>query len=180
MVLTGSSLTTCNSCDSHFKEELYLSNNELSGTLPTELGNMTELSKLLCTHYPNSLMDLAFCMFICKSLLWIYVLKMEIVNWLISQCLQVMFFSHFKGFLYISNNELTGTLPTEIGYLTHLGKLLCLHCLYSLMDFIFCTIICKSLLLIYDLTLESVNWLISHRIAILLTLSLQRVTGSGK
>ena len=60
---------------------LYLSNNKLTGTLPTEMGNMNYLSKLLCTHCLNSLMDFAFCMFICISLLWIYDLNMKSVNW---------------------------------------------------------------------------------------------------
>ena len=54
---------------SHFKDVLYLSNNKLTGTLPTEMGHMTQLSELLCTPYLNSLMDFAFCMIIRISLL---------------------------------------------------------------------------------------------------------------
>ena len=65
----------------HFKESLYLSNNELTGTLPTEMGNLNELGKLLCTHCLNSLMVLAFCMIIGIPLLWVYDLNMESVNW---------------------------------------------------------------------------------------------------
>ena len=64
----------------HFKEELELYSNKLMGTLPTEIGNLNELGKLLCTHCLNSWMDFVFCMIICKSLLWIYDLKLEIVN----------------------------------------------------------------------------------------------------
>ena len=66
---------------SHFKDELYLPNNEFTGTLPTEIGNMNELRKLLCTHCLNSLMDFSFCMIIFISLLWVYYLKMDIVKW---------------------------------------------------------------------------------------------------
>ena len=44
-----------------------------------------------------------------------------------------------------------------MGNLNELGKLLCTHCLNSLMDFVFCMIICISLLWIYDLNMESVN-----------------------
>ena len=53
-------------CLSHFKGELHLYNNELTGTLPTEIGK-TQLSKLLCTYCLNSLLVLAFCMIICIS-----------------------------------------------------------------------------------------------------------------
>ena len=76
----------------------------------------------------------------------------------ISHHLQVLWFSHFKDVLDLSNNKPTGTLPTEMGNMNQLGKLLCTHCLNSLMDFAFCMIICISLSWIYDLKLESVNW----------------------
>ena len=65
----------------HFKGRLHLYNNTLTGTLPTEMGNMNGLGKLLCTHCLNSLMNFAFYMIIFISLLWIYDSKMEIVNW---------------------------------------------------------------------------------------------------
>ena len=143
---------------SHFKGELDLYNNTLTGTLPTEMGNMNDLFKLVCTHCLNYLMVLAFCMNICISMLWIYDLKMESFNWIISHHLQVLWLSHFKVWLDLSNNELTGTLPSEMGDLNDLCKLLCTHCLNSLTDFSFCMIICISLLWIYDLNMESVNW----------------------
>ena len=76
----------------------------------------------------------------------------------ISHYLQVLWVSHFKVTLYLSYNKLTGTLPTEMGKKNNLGKLLCTHCLNSLMDLVFCMIICISLLWIYYLNMESVNW----------------------
>ena len=112
----------------------------------------------MCTHCLNSLMDFAFCMIICISLLWIYDLDMESVNWSISHHSQVVWLSHFKGGLYLWNNELTSTLPTEMGNMNELSKLLCTHCLNSLMDLAFCMIICISLLWIYYLSMENVNW----------------------
>ena len=142
---------------SHFKGYLDLYNNKLTGTLPTEMGNHDELGKLLCTHCLNYLTDFAFCIF-CKYLLWIYDLNMESVNWMISHHLQVLWLSHFKGYLDLYNNKLTGTLPTEMGNMNELSKLLCTHCLNSLMDFSFCMIICISLLWKYDLNMESVTW----------------------
>ena len=66
---------------SHFKARLYLSNNDLTSALPTEMVNMNELSKLLCTHCLNSLIDFVLCVIICVSLLWIYYLDMESFNW---------------------------------------------------------------------------------------------------
>ena len=54
---------------SYYKDELYLTNNEFTGTLSTEMGDMTQLSKLLCTHCLNSSLDFAFYMIICISLL---------------------------------------------------------------------------------------------------------------
>ena len=119
--------------------------------------NMNELSKLLCTHCLNSFMDFAFCMILCISLLWIYDLKTESVNWLIYHHLQVLWFSHFKGDLWLLNNQLTGTLPTEMGNM-NLSKLLCTHFLNSLMDFAFYMILCTSLLWIHYLKMKNVNW----------------------
>ena len=132
------------------------------GTLPTEMENMNQLCKLLCTHCLNSLMGFSFCMTICISLLWIYHLNMESVNWFISHCLQVLWLSHFKGYLDLSNNELTGTLPTEMGNMNQLSKLLCTHCLNHLMHFVFCMNCCIPFLCIYYFNMESVTWLISH------------------
>ena len=88
-------------------------------------------------------------------------------NWSLTHHSQVVWLSHFTGDLDLSNNELMGTLPTEMGNMTHFGKLLCTHCLKSFMGFAFCMIICISLLWIYDLNMESVNWLISHHSQIL-------------
>ena len=66
---------------SHFTDWLGLYHNQLTGTIPTEMGNMSQLGKLLFTHCLNSLIDFAFYMIICIPLLWIYDLKMESVNW---------------------------------------------------------------------------------------------------
>ena len=76
----------------------------------------------------------------------------------ISHHLQVLWLSHFKGELGLEYNELTGTLPTEMRNMNNLSKLFCTHCLNSLIDFSFYMIICISLLWIYDLNMESVNW----------------------
>ena len=131
------------------------------------MGNMNDLCKLLRTHCLNSLMDFALCMIICISLLWIFNLNMESVNWSMPHHSQVVWISHFTGDLDLSNNKLTCTLPTEMGNLTRFGKFLCSHCLNYLMNFAFCMIICISLLWIYDLKMESVKWLISHHSQIL-------------
>ena len=96
---------------------------------------MTQLNKLLCTHCLNSLMDFAFCFIIYKSLLWIYFEYGECQLTKIFHYLQVLWLSHFKMLLKLSNNELTGTIPTEMGNMK-LSQLLCIHCLNSSMDFL--------------------------------------------
>ena len=103
----------------------------------------------------------AFC--ILYDYLYIFVMNMifeyrECSPTKISHYLQVLWLSHFKAYLSLSNNEVTGTLPTEMGNLNNLGKLLCKYCLNSLMNFAFCMNICISLLWIYDFKMESVNW----------------------
>ena len=76
----------------------------------------------------------------------------------ITHYLQVLCFTHFKGRLSQENNVLTGTLPTEMGKMNQLSKLLCTHCRNYLMNYVFCMIICISLLCIYQFNMESVNW----------------------
>ena len=108
----------------------------------------------MCTHCLNSFTNFAFRMIICTSLLlivcisllWIYYLEMESVIWpkYLTTC-KFCDFLIFKGSLYLSYNQLTGTLPTEIK-LTQFGRLLCTHCLNYLMDFAFCMIIRISVL----------------------------------
>ena len=120
---------------------------------------MTQLGKLLCTNCLNSLMDLEFCMIICTYFvmnLWCEDGECQFTK--IYHYLQVLWLYHLKLLLYLSNNTLTGTLPTEMGNMNKLSKLLCTHCLNSLMDFAFCMIICTSMSWIYDLNMESINW----------------------
>ena len=78
--------------------------------------------------------------------------------WSMPHHLHVLWLSHFKGRLDLSNNELMGTLVNEMANRYYLCKLLCTHCLNSLMDFVSCMIICIFLLWIYYLRMESVNW----------------------
>ena len=143
---------------SHFKVDLVLGYNQLTGTLPIEIGKMNELGKLLCTHCLNSLMDFG----ILYDYLYIFVMKIwfeygECYLTKIFHHLQVLWLSNFKYDMFLYNNTLTGTLPTEMGNM-NLSKLLCTHCLNSLMDFAFCMNICIYLLWNYDLNMESFNW----------------------
>ena len=52
-----------------------------------------------------------------------------------SHHLQVLRLSHFKYNLVLHHNQLTGTLPTGMGNMKKLGKLLGIHCINYLMDF---------------------------------------------
>ena len=64
----------------------------------------------------------------------------------ISHHLQVLWISHFKGWMGLDNNQLTGTLLSELGNMAQLSNLLCAHCLNSLIDFAFYITICIYLL----------------------------------
>ena len=69
---------------------------------------------------------------------------------------QVLCLSHFKGYLNISNNKLTGALPTEMRNMNQLYKLFCTHSLNFLIGFSFCMVF--DFLSIYSLKMESVHW----------------------
>ena len=100
--------------------------------------------------------------FILYAYLYIFVMNIWFehgeFNWSMPHQSQVLWISHFSGGMYLSNIKLMGTLPTEMLNLNQLSKLLCTHCLNSSMNFVFCMIICISLLWIYDLNIKSVNW----------------------
>ena len=73
--------------------------------------------------------------------------------------LQVYKISHYKVDLYLLKKHIMGTLTIKNGYIYHLRKLLCTHCLNSLMYLVFCIIICISLLCIHHLNMGGgVNW----------------------
>ena len=127
----------------HFKNDLYLTTNEFTGTLPTDMGNMNKLGKLLCTHCLNSLMDFVLCMIICISFVMNTWFEYGEYKWTkISNYLQVLWLSHFNVLLYLYSKEITGPLPTEMGKMNQLFKLCCTHYLNSLMNFVSCLIIC--------------------------------------
>ena len=98
---------------------------------------MNQFGKLLCSHCLNSFMNFAFCMNICTSFvmnIWFEYRECSLTK--ISYYLQVLWLSHLKLLLYLYNNELTGTLPTEMGNMK-LSKLICTHCINTLMEFEF-------------------------------------------
>ena len=98
----------------------------------------------------------------------------------ISHYLQVLWLSHFKVLMCLYNNTLTGTLTTEMGNM-NLSKLLCTHCLNSLLKCAFCMIICIYIFFEYMiwrwrvLTDQNISLLAS-----LVTFSFQWVAGSWK
>ena len=53
----------------------------------------------------------------------------------ISHHLQVLCFPHYKGYLYLCNNQRMGTLPREMGDMTQVIMLVCTHCINYIMDF---------------------------------------------
>ena len=93
--------------------------NELTGSIPTEVGLLTELTAL----------------YLSKHFISIYLLYFETkhIHLFFASDLFSLIFPHF---CLIVDNELTGSIPTEIGLLTGLtelglGKRLFLLCFYA-------------------------------------------------
>jgi hypothetical protein len=77
---------------------LALHNNSLTGTIPSEIGTMTALSKSTCCVLP--------CRDDCGLILMYHLFD-------------------FTDKLYLHTNSLTGTVPSEIGTMTALSKSIC-------------------------------------------------------
>ena len=101
--------------------------------ITTEMGNLNQTSKVLCTHYHKYLMDYSLYMIIYISLLWVYHLKMESGDW--PKYITTRKSCHFnisKWTCIWKNNQLTVTLPIEMGEMSKLGKVFCTNCPNSL------------------------------------------------
>ena len=83
--------------------ELYLDNNNLTGTIPTEIGLMTNLCESCCRFL---LLPICPGMYVCS-------------------CLSCILILHSTGYLDLYNNNLTGTIATEIGLMTNLCESCC-------------------------------------------------------
>jgi hypothetical protein len=89
-------------CHFHTTAELYLSENSLTGTIPSEVGLLTKLSEL--------------------SVVWILVVR--IVLSCVCHCtLMLACHIHSTAYLSLWGNSLTGTIPSEVGLLTKLSEL---------------------------------------------------------
>jgi hypothetical protein len=82
----------------HYTDQLALYNNSLTGTIPSEIGTMTALSKSICCFVP--------CQDDCGLILMYHLFD-------------------FTDELYLHTNSLTGTIPSEIGTMTALSKSSC-------------------------------------------------------
>ena len=129
------------------------------GTLLIEMGEISQLGKVLCTHCLKSLMDYLICMIICIIFLRIYQLKMESDNWTkyLTTC-------NSRNYLIPKWTRISkkttqwAHLPLKKGNLNQFDKLLCTYCLNSWTDF-YSILIFLSLCHEYiNLKVESVNW----------------------
>jgi hypothetical protein len=86
----------------HSTDTLYLSLNSLTGTIPTEVGLLTKLSKW--------------------SVVWLLVVMIVLscVFFIALSCLLVIF--HSTEELSLRDNNLVGTIPSQLGLLTKLSK----------------------------------------------------------
>jgi hypothetical protein len=96
---------------------LTLWNNSLTGTIPTELGNLSNLSSLslgsndLTGTIPTELGNLS-------NLMWLALYNNELTGTIPTELGNLSNLSS----LWLDNNELTGTIPTELGNLSNLEK----------------------------------------------------------
>ncbi len=79
-----------------------LAGNSLTGTIPSEVGLLTKLSELSVVWFASCNDYVVMCFFIVLS------------------CLLVIFLS--RDYLYLDNNSLTGTIPSEVGLMLNLGE----------------------------------------------------------
>jgi hypothetical protein len=89
-------------CHIHSTAELSLWDNSLTGTIPSELGLMSNLCE--------------------SSVVWLLVVVIVFlcVFFMVLSCLLVIF--HSTAYLDLSVNSLTGTIPSEVGLLTKLSE----------------------------------------------------------
>jgi hypothetical protein len=86
---------------SHATAWLDFFSNNLMGTIPSQIGLLTQLSK--------------------SSVVWLLVVRIVChVFFIVLSCVLVIFHSTDK--LYLGSNKLTGTIPSQIGLLTKLSE----------------------------------------------------------
>ena len=99
--------------------ELRLDSNQLSGSIPEELGQLSSLSMLwlhnnqLTGTIPTELGNLT-------NLRWLYLYNNELSGEIPEELGQLSSLAHLR----LDNNQLTGTIPTELGSLTKLFDML--------------------------------------------------------
>jgi hypothetical protein len=90
-------------CDANDSiEHLFLANNKLNGTIPNELGLLSNLSE--------------------SSIVWLLVVRIvwSCVFFIVLSCLLVIF--HSTARLSLWDNSLTGTIPSQIALMSNLGE----------------------------------------------------------
>ncbi|XP_042032573.1 LRR receptor-like serine/threonine-protein kinase RGI5 isoform X3 [Salvia splendens] len=90
-------------------EDLRISSNQLTGNIPTEIGNLTKLT--LLREIPSSIFNIS-------SLERVY-----LGNNILTRCIPIFNSLTRLQILYLDSNNLMGGIPKEIGYLTSLQHL---------------------------------------------------------
>jgi hypothetical protein len=99
--------------------------NSLTGTIPTEIALMSNL---------------------CESSVVRLLVVMIVLSCVFHCTLTLAFYFHSIAYLALYNNSLTGTIPSQIGSLTHLGKSIVVWFLVVMMIMLSCVFHCTLML----------------------------------
>lgn len=96
---------------------LHLADNELTGTIPTELAEFDDLSKCYCDWFSGRKRAQLLLNFNCNCLLR----SLTLISFVLLSHFPI---SMISVTLFLENNDLSGTIPSQIGELSSLGKCL--------------------------------------------------------
>ena len=99
---------------------LYLNSNQLSGNIPKELGNLNQLLKYLYLNDNQLSGSIPSELGNLNQLKYLYLNDNQLIGSIPSELRNL---SQLLKYLYLNNNQLSGSIPSELGNLSQLGYL---------------------------------------------------------